>query len=67
VHPSAWTPHQALRQKRIRSRTPLEKPEEPVGEEHNCANHCEGELKPGGKQFVRVPTENEKRRCREAV
>src|SRR6516164_8267603 len=67
VHPSAWTPHQALRQKRIRNRTPMEKPEEPVGEQHNCANHCEGELKPSGKQFVCVPTENEKRGCRKAV
>src|SRR5262249_37906397 len=49
VYPSAWTTHQALRQKRIRSRTPLEKSEEWAGEQPNCANHRERELKPGGK------------------
>src|SRR4029434_6625714 len=31
VHPTAWTAHQALRQKRIRCRTPLEKSEEWIG------------------------------------
>src|SRR6266576_775368 len=67
VHPSAWTAHQALRQKRIRSRSPLEMPEERIGEQHNCANHREGKLEPSGKEFVRVPAENEKRRSREAV
>src|SRR5882672_10361896 len=67
VNPSAWTAYQALRQKRIRSRTPLEKSEERVGQQHNCANYSEGKLEPGGKQFVCIPAQNEKRRCREAV
>src|SRR5262249_34949347 len=67
VDPAAWTAHQTLRQKGIRSRAPLEKPEERVGEQHNCANHREGKLEAGGKQLVRVPAENEKRRGREAV
>ena len=61
------TAYQALRQKRIRSRTPLEKSEQRVGQQHNCANHREGKLESRGKQFIRIPAENEKRRCREAV
>jgi hypothetical protein len=67
VHPSAWTAHQALRQKRIRSRTSLEKSEERIGQQHNCANDGEGKLEAGGEQFVRVPAENDKRRCCEGV
>jgi len=50
---------------RIRSRSPLEMPEERIGQQHNCANYSEGKLVPSGKQFVRIPAEYEESRCRE--
>ena len=67
VHPTTRAAHQRLWQERVRSAATLENPEEWIAEQHNCANHCEGKLEPGGKQFVRVPAENEKRRGGQAV
>ena len=46
---------------------PLEKSEERVGEEHNCANYGEGKLEAGSKELVGIESENEEGGARQTI
>src|SRR5437879_11909288 len=59
--------HRSRQIKSVRGPPASQNPKQRIGKQNDCAHHREGELKTGGKEFVRIPAEKKKSRGGEAV